>query len=225
VTSAAEWQAQGYLVRPGPGRAPWAHHATILPAAIDLQQVRTSFQAAPAATPLDAAPQMRPAAVLVALFEEAGQARVVFIRRSSHVGTHRGDVAFPGGVIDPGETPIAAALREAYEEVGIQPADVEAIGQLPDFAATGSGFHITPIVGVTATPPRYVVNAEEIDGVFDASLIEILDPARYREETWRPPSGTAAEIPFFDLDGGTVWGATAEMLLELLAVIVGGDWL
>jgi 8-oxo-dGTP pyrophosphatase MutT (NUDIX family) len=159
--------------------------------------------------------------VLVTLFEEASQARVVFIRRSDRVGTHRGDVAFPGGVIDFGETPTAAALREADEEVGIHPDDVEVIGQLPEFAATGSGFHITPIVAVTGGRPHYVANHDEIDAVFDSSLVEILDPARYREETWRSPTGAPAEIPFFELDDGTVWGATACMLLELLSVIVG----
>ncbi len=225
MTSAAEWRAQGYLVQRGRGRAPWAHHGAVLPPAIGLQQVCGAFAGRPAPTPLDPALDLRPAAVLVALFEEAAQARVVFIRRSHRVGTHRGDVAFPGGVLDPGEAPVAAALREAHEEVGIRSDAVQILGQLPEFAATGSGFHITPVVGVLADRPEYAVNDEEIDGVFDAPLVEILDPARYREETWRSPHGPPVDIPFFDLEGGTVWGATAAMLLELLAVIVGGDWL
>ncbi len=225
MTSAPEWRAQGYLAQRGPGRAPWAQHAAVLPAAIGLDQVRASFAEHPPAETVDPAPDLRPAAVLITLFEEAAQVRVVFIRRSERVGTHRGDVAFPGGVLDRGETPIAAALREAYEEVGIRPGEVEVIGRLPEFAATGSGFHITPVVAVTGGRPQYVANQEEIDAVFDSSLVEILDPARYREETWRSPFGPPSEIPFFELDGGTVWGATACMLLELLAVIVGGDWL
>jgi 8-oxo-dGTP pyrophosphatase MutT (NUDIX family) len=197
----------------------------VLPSAIGLDTVRAAFTKQPRAQSVDPAPDMRPAAVLVTLFEEASQARVVFIRRSEQVGTHRGDVAFPGGVLDPAETPVAAALREAYEEVGIRPDEVEVIGRLPEFAATGSGFHITPIVAVAGSRPRYVANHEEIDAVFDSSLVEILDPVRYREETWRSPAGQPSDIPFFELDGGTVWGATACMLLELLAVIVGGDWL
>jgi 8-oxo-dGTP pyrophosphatase MutT (NUDIX family) len=225
VTSAAEWREQGYLAQPGLGRAPWAQHAAVLPAAIGLDQVRAAFAGQPPKPVGDPAPGLRPAAVLVTLFEEASLARIVFIRRSDRVGTHRGDVAFPGGVIDVGETPVAAALREAHEEVGIRPDEVEVVGRLPEFAAIGSGFHITPVVAVAANRPRYVVNDAEIDAVFDSSLVEILDPARYREETWRSPAGPPADIPFFELDGGTVWGATACMLLELLAVIVGGDWL
>jgi 8-oxo-dGTP pyrophosphatase MutT (NUDIX family) len=145
---------------------------------------------------------------------------VVFIRRSDRVGTHRGDVAFPGGVLDPGETPLAAALREAYEEVGIRPTDVEVIGRLQEFPATGSGFYITPIVGIAAARPDYVVSVEEIDGVFDVPLVDLLDPACYREEIWRAPGSPPADIPFFDIDEGTVWGATAMMLLELLGVVI-----
>lgn len=225
MTSADEWRAQGYLVRHGDGKAPWAHQVATLPTTIGLDQLRAVFATRPSPPTSDPAPHLRTSAVLISLFEEAGQARLVFIRRSDRVGTHRGDVAFPGGVLDPGETPLAAALREAYEEVGIRPAEVDVIGRLRDFPATGSGFHITPIVGITATRPDYVVNVEEIDGVFDVPLIEILDPACYREEVWRSPSGPPADIPFFELDGGTVWGATAVMLLELLAIVLEGEGL
>jgi 8-oxo-dGTP pyrophosphatase MutT (NUDIX family) len=223
MSSADEWRAKGYLVRHGDGKAPWAHRAATLPATIGIERVRAAFAARPAPPTLDPAPLLRTSAVLVPLFEEAGQARLVFIRRSDRVGTHRGDVAFPGGVIDPGETPPAAALREAYEEVGILPADVEVIGRLHDFPATGSGFHITPVVGITAIRPDYVVNVEEIDGVFDVPLVDILDPACYREEIWRAPSSAPADIPFFELAGGTVWGATAILLLELLAIVLEGS--
>lgn len=225
MSSADEWRARGYLVRHGDGKAPWAQQIATLPASIGVEQVRAAFAARSAPPGEVPAPHLRTSAVLIALFEEAGQARVVFIRRSDRVGTHRGDVAFPGGVLDPGETPVGAALREAYEEVGIRQADVEVIGRLREFPATGSGFHITPVVGITAARPDYVVNVEEVDGVFDVPLIEILDPACYREEIWRAPSGPPAAIPFFELDGGTVWGATAVILLELLAIVVYGDWL
>jgi 8-oxo-dGTP pyrophosphatase MutT (NUDIX family) len=222
MSSADEWRAKGYLVRHGDGKAPWAHLVAALPDTIGIEQVRAVFAARPTPPTPAPAPHLRTSAVLVSLFEETGQARVVFIRRSEQVGTHRGDVAFPGGVLDPGETPLAAALREAYEEIGIRPADVEVIGRLQEFPATGSGFHITPIVGITPARPDYVVNVDEIDGVFDVSLIEILDPACYREEVWRAPGGPSADIPFFELDGGTVWGATAVMLLDLLAAVLAG---
>lgn len=224
MTSANEWRAKGYLVRHGDARAPWAHQVASHPATVRIDQVRRAFAARPAPATLEPAPHLRTSAVLIALFEEAGQARVVFIRRSDRVGTHRGDVAFPGGALDPGETPLAAALREAHEEVGIRSAEVEVIGQLQDFPATGSGFHITPVVGITATRPDYVVNLDEIDAVFDVPLVELLDPARYREEIWRAPDNPPADIPFFELDEGTVWGATATLVLELLAIVVEGDW-
>jgi 8-oxo-dGTP pyrophosphatase MutT (NUDIX family) len=219
MTSADEWRDKGYLVRRGDGRAPWADRVATLPATIGIEQVRAVFAARSAPPAMDPAPHLRTSAVLIALFEEDSQARVVFIHRSHQVGTHRGDVAFPGGVLDPGETPLAAALREAYEEVGIRPADVEVIGRLREFPATGSGFHITPVVGITAARPDYVVSVEEIDGVFDVPLIELFDPARYREEIWRSLSGPPADIPFFEVDGGTIWGATATMLLELLELL------
>src|SRR5438067_10434653 len=109
---------------------PWVH-LTAAQRAVTVDQVRQSVEEAPAGRPIAATlPAARAAAVLVPLFEEDGLARLILTRRAGHLSSHRGEVAFPGGKLHPGESAERGALREAAEEVGIAPADVEIIGAL-----------------------------------------------------------------------------------------------
>ncbi len=176
-----------------------------------------------------------PAAVLVALFEEDGEARVVLTRRAAHLRTHTGEVSFPGGRLDPHESSDAGARREAAEEVGLDPDSVEVVGTLSPLATFSSGATITPVVGFLPARPRLVANPAEVEHVFDVSLAELAADGVWREERWHMPDRPARPVPagdvapepgwfsmwFFELPDDTVWGATARMLVELLRLALG----
>jgi 8-oxo-dGTP pyrophosphatase MutT (NUDIX family) len=172
-----------------------------------------------------------PAAVLVPLFESDGETRVVLTRRAAHLRTHTGEVSFPGGRLDAGESPEVGALREAAEEVGLDPAQVEVVGRLTTLATFSSGATITPVVGVLPGAPRLTANPHEVEHVFDVSLAELAADGVFREERWVVPgrllpvadSGQDGSFPvwFFELPHDTVWGATARMLVELLRLVLG----
>src|SRR3954469_3379070 len=107
-------------------------------------------------------PPGREAAVLVPLFEELGETRVVLTRRSSKLRSHTGEVSFPGGRLDPGEAPLDAALREAQEEVGIDPSAVEIVGRLNPLSTFSSSSFITPFVGALPGRPELRPNPYEV---------------------------------------------------------------
>ena len=172
---------------------------------------RTGLQGATLQTP-------RPSAVLCTLFEEEGAARVVLTRRSSRLRSHTGQVSFPGGRLDEGEDPISAALREAREEIGLHPSTVEIIGELSPLVTVSSGAAISPCVGVLPERPQLHPNPSEVERVFDVALTELTAADVYHEEVWPFPGGERS-MYVFDLDGDTVWGATARMLTELLDLI------
>jgi 8-oxo-dGTP pyrophosphatase MutT (NUDIX family) len=164
----------------------------------------------------------RPAAVLCALFEEDGEARVILTRRSSRLRSHTGEVSFPGGRLDPDEMPVAAALREASEEVGLDPAAVEILGQLSPLSTFSSQATITPFVGVLAERPVLHPNPAEVERAFDVSLAELVSDGVYHQELWGLAGVGWREIGFFELVGDTVWGATARILRELLELVLSG---
>ncbi len=168
-----------------------------------------------------------PSAVLVALFEEDGEARVVLTRRSTALREHSGQVSFPGGRMEPGEDVWAAAGREAAEEVGMDPGDLAPLGWLHPVTTYSSRSLILPVVGLLAARPRLEANPHEVDRVFDVSLAELAAEGTFTEERWRIPAledrGQGGDYPvyFYDVAGENVWGATARMLTELLVVALG----
>ena len=164
-------------------------------------------------------PGSRPAAVLCALFEELGEAHVLLTRRSSNLRSHTGEVSFPGGRLEDGEAPVAAALREAGEEIGVDPAQVDILGQLSPLSTYSSRATITPIVGVLPGRPKLTANPAEVERAFDVSLAELVSDGVYHTEVWDLPGVGWREMNFFELVGDTVWGATARMLVELLAML------
>lgn len=165
-------------------------------------------------------------AVLAAIWEEDGEARVLLTRRTAWLRSHSGQVAFPGGRVEPGESLVDAALRESREEVGLDPSSVEVIGQLSRMHTISSGAGIFPFVGILpGGRPVTEPNPDEVDRVFDVALGELMADGVFHEEIWGIASdsgvGTERPIYFFDLAGETVWGATARMLYELLLLLIG----
>jgi 8-oxo-dGTP pyrophosphatase MutT (NUDIX family) len=158
----------------------------------------------------------RPAAVLCALYEDAGDAHVVLTRRSGRMRTHTGEVSFPGGRLEDREAPLDAALREAQEEIGLDPVAVEIIGQLPLLSTITSRSGITPYVGVLPGPPELHPNPAEVEKILLVPVAALMDPTVYHEELWPLDGGAAHSVNFFDLVGDTVWGATGRMLRDLL---------
>lgn len=159
-------------------------------------------------------PATEQASVLVALFEEDGDTWVVLLRRAAHLRRNAGDVAFPGGRRDPGETVVQAALREAWEEIALDPGAVEVVGEL-DHLVNLVGIEITPVVGVLpGRPAALEANPDEVDAVLVVPLSELLRADRYRGEQWAP----GHLMHEFDLDEDTVWGATARILHQLLSL-------
>jgi 8-oxo-dGTP pyrophosphatase MutT (NUDIX family) len=144
---------------------------------------------------------------------------MVLTRRSSDLPSHQGEVAFQGGKVHTGEGLEAAALREAHEEVAIDPADVDIVGPLEDLATVVGRFVLSPFVGVLPRRPQLVPNPGEVARVFDVSIAELLDPDVYHEERWDLPGLRGRPMHFFELAGETVWGATARILFELLTLI------
>ena len=173
-----------------------------------------------------------PAAVLVPLFEEGGETRVILTVRSGRLRSHQGEVAFPGGRLDPGESVVECALREANEEVGLDPALVEVIGRLTSTPTATSNMVVTPVVGTLVSRPTPVASPAEVDRVFDVALADLAADGVFHEEWWSPPgrSGQPArpgsEFPvwFFEVAGEMVWGVTARTLVELVCLVLGvGD--
>jgi 8-oxo-dGTP pyrophosphatase MutT (NUDIX family) len=166
-------------------------------------------------------PVLAPAAVLVALFEEDGAARVLLTRRSATLRDHTGQVSFPGGRIDAGEDVTSAALREAEEEIGLDRSLVRVEGWLDSVQTVGSNTLVTPIVASLEARPHLSPSPIEVARVFDVSLASLMVDGVFHEERWPARSGPATyPVWFFDTDGETIWGATARILVSLLASMV-----
>jgi 8-oxo-dGTP pyrophosphatase MutT (NUDIX family) len=160
-------------------------------------------------------PDARVSAVLIALVEGDDGAEVLLTRRSMEMRTHRGEVSFPGGRLDAGETPVEAALREAHEEVGLDPSAPVVVGELAHLNTIVSRSYIVPVVSVLDRRPELAPQTGEVDRVFWTPVSELTRPGTYRRERW----GSAPmdrPLHFFELDDETVWGATAHMLVDLL---------
>lgn len=163
----------------------------------------------------------RAAAVLAPLYDDEAGATVVLTRRTWSMRSHRGEVSFPGGRAEPGESPEQAARREAWEEIALDPAAVEVVGELDHLATVTSGSFIVPLVGALPGRPATRRNPAEVDAILHVPLAELLDPAIYREEVWTFPDGDDRGVYFFELVGDTLWGATAAMLRQLLGMVTG----
>ncbi|HLF10010.1 MAG TPA: CoA pyrophosphatase [Gammaproteobacteria bacterium] len=154
----------------------------------------------------------REASVLLALIERPVGLTVLFTERAAHLKDHAGQISLPGGrLAHAGETPVAAALREAAEEVGLASGDVAVLGSL-DVHLTGTGFAVTPVVGFVAGPFEPQPDPAEVASVFEVPLDFILDPLNTRA-TYRERFGTRFRTHELSYAGHRIWGATAAMLV------------
>jgi 8-oxo-dGTP pyrophosphatase MutT (NUDIX family) len=160
----------------------------------------------------------RLAAGLILLFPLDGDATVLLTKRSAGMPQHSGQVSLPGGAVDPDETIEAAALREAYEEVALDPSAVRVVGRLTPVHIAVSGFVLHPVVGTMAGRPAVHVASTEVDRLIEVPVADLVNPARHRRTT-RIRDGIEIQMPFFDVGGEQVWGATAMVLAELVALL------
>lgn len=207
-----------------PGRpAPWAG---VAPDAVDLtlDGVRAALgrSGRPRPSRLEGT-GVRASAVLAPLYEDAGRVHVVLTRRAQHLRSHRGEVSFPGGGQELGEDLRTTALRESHEETGLDPSSVEIIGELDHLETITSRSFIIPYVGALPGPPSLEPNPHEVEKILHVPLAELLAPGVFREERWGLPP-LDRPIYFFEIVGDTIWGATAFMLRNFLAVLTGTEW-
>lgn len=162
-----------------------------------------------------------PAAVLIPLFQDDEVWHLLFTRRTHTVDSHPGQVAFPGGAIEDQDLDaFQAALREAEEEIGIQPQDVQVLGAL-DPLATVSQFTVLPIVGIIPWPYTLRLNHREVASVFGVPMAWLADPNNLEIRPWPPPpDGPVKEVHFFrPYEDEVIWGATAKITLRLLSLL------
>lgn len=163
----------------------------------------------------------KPAAVLVPFVRKGGDWHLVFTRRNVELPEHSGQVAFPGGRADPDDTsPEQTALREAQEEIGLDPADVHILGRLRDFL-TITNYCVTPVVGVIPWPYRFHLAHQEVSRVFTIPLDWLADPRNHeiQQRTLPPPFEPLPVIYFRPYDGEVLWGASARLTLNLLNIL------
>ncbi len=161
---------------------------------------------------------LRPAAVLVALFPSDGEAGFLLTRRIDTLSTHPGQVALPGGRVEPTDhSPWQAAVRETWEEVGIPPDRVTPIGRLDPVQALVSSHLILPFVGLLSSLPKIMTQHDEVDEVFEVRVSSLLNPASIREETWTLRDNRLYRVTYFWIGGHVVWGLTARILSDLAA--------
>jgi 8-oxo-dGTP pyrophosphatase MutT (NUDIX family) len=151
--------------------------------------------------------------VLAPVVERDGGLTLLLTERASHLRAHSGQVAFPGGKIDPGETAGETALREAEEEIGLDPALVEPLGWLDSYL-TGTGFRVAPLLALVKPGFRLRINADEVADAFETPLAFLMDPANHRldQREWQGQTRRFYAMPH---DGHYIWGATAGIIRNL----------
>ncbi|MFZ0170792.1 MAG: CoA pyrophosphatase [Acidimicrobiales bacterium] len=216
-----------FIPRPGSavvgGPAPWSSMAAGDRRPITLERAVASLGSLllPAAVEPDPPPH---AAVLVPLFERAGDTAAVLIRRALSLMSNPGDLAFPGGRLEPGERAVDAALREAEEEVHLSPGSVSVLGRLAVVNRSRRSERVVPYVATMAAEPSLRPDPGEVDAVLIVSLSDLAADGVYWEEEWTIPGEGSRRLPFFAdqacLGDDVIWGMTALVIRELLVAVL-----
>lgn len=162
----------------------------------------------------DPALSFSPAAVLIGLAPRADGLSVLLTRRSETLRRHTGQIALPGGRCEPGETPADTALREAQEEIGLDPAAVRLLG-LGDPLHTRTGFLVTPVVGFVAAGAALSANPAEVAEIFEAPFAYLMDSANHLQREMQLPTGEHRHVWVIEHGGRSIWGVTASILQRL----------
>ncbi|MCB0194898.1 MAG: CoA pyrophosphatase [Anaerolineae bacterium] len=165
----------------------------------------------------------RNASVLLLLYpiskDEQAELHFALTRRPEYPGVHGGQISFPGGRREKGETPEETALRETYEEIGVSPDTLEIMGQLSSLYIPPSNFCISPFVAFCPIQPTFELDVIEVAELIETPLSLLLDPTIRKSEIWHFENYGERKIPFFEIFGHKVWGATAMILSEFLALL------
>lgn len=180
--------------------------------------VGSDFDLNPGQRPAQSA--LAPAAVLVALVEHEDGVTVLLTRRADALRNHSGQVAFPGGRCEPGETPWETALREAQEEIGLDPAQITLAG-LSSAYQTGSGFDITPVVGFLRPGAVLRANPDEVADIFEAPFAFLMDPGNHEQRFLESADGARRRFYAMSYQERLIWGATAGMVRALYERLYG----
>lgn len=205
------------------------HLPTVSPAALTVSAIRARVGRSTPWTP-EFAKEVRfsdrpptQAAVLVPLVAQAEGLTVLLTQRTAHLNSHSGQIAFPGGKVDPQDRDAAhTALREAQEEVGLNPAHAEVLGTLPEYA-TGSGFIVTPVLALVAPQASWEPNPDEVADVFEVPLAFLMNPAHHRHHVveWAGQKRHWMSMPYVQQGRERfIWGATAAMLRNLYGYLL-----
>ncbi len=165
----------------------------------------------------DVAATRVPAAVLLGLVPRSEGPTVLLTQRTAHLKDHAGQISLPGGRIEPGEDPVAAALREADEEIGLAAERVEVLGELRPYF-TGTGFRIHPVVGWVDPPERFTTDPFEVEELFELPLGFVMDPANHRQDSYER-NGRQRQFYVLPYAGRYIWGATAGILVNFARVL------
>ena len=184
-------------------------------------QLRMAPRPRAALDPMMTVADLRPAAALLLLYESDGDWHVPLTLRGASLRHHGGQVSLPGGRIDPGETAEQTALREAFEEIGVRPGSVDVLGRLTELPIAVSGHLLQPVVGYAAHRPAFVVGEHEVQRIIEVPVTRLRAPDatgwEIRQRSLAPRE--SMDVPFFDVAGVRVWGATAMVLAELIAIL------
>lgn len=187
----------------------------------EMRAIRSDFDLNPGTERWTKGP-LKPAAVLIPIISDGEGSRVLLTRRADSLAHHTGQVAFPGGRLDPGETAVQAALREAQEEVDMDPASVTVLG-LSDSYETGTGYLVTPVVGWIDALPALTPSPAEVAEIFEAPWDFLMDPANHSRDHLEAPAGVKRWFWAMTWNEQYIWGATAGIIRALRTRLYGDE--
>ena len=159
------------------------------------------------------------AAVLIPIYENAGEHYLVFTKRTEKVNDHKGQISFPGGACQEGENPETAVLRESQEEIGLDPKSVEILGELDD-TVTITNYAVSPFVAAIPYPYEFTKSPEEVEEILEIPIRALLDKDNIREEL-ELRQGKLVPVRSYEYNRQVIWGATARILRQFLGLLFG----